>query len=65
MYKGHRSHRHAAQDSRGQEEPGQQVEDDKGRNQRYECWRPEGGGVIQVYGCSAPWIVWEVESGAT
>ena len=45
---GHVIHRHAAQDSRGWEEHGDQVEEGKGGKRRDKRWRPTGRGDVHV-----------------
>ena len=52
-----RRHRHAEWESRGQEGPGQQVEDSKGGKHRDERWRLVGEGNVHVDGLSDPGIV--------
>ena len=57
MDKGNVRHSNAVRESRGQERPGQQVEDRKGGKSRDKRWSPEVRGDVQVEGLSAPSIV--------
>ena len=52
--KGNGRHRHAEWESRGQERPGQQVEDSKGGKHRDEWWRLAGEGNVHVEGLYYP-----------